>query len=380
MELRDIHNTAMYKVDQGDLQKNMGNLEIALNLYKEAYSLEQDAAHLALRNNLPEPTVSILLKSSAALAMRCDYNRDAEKLISLALSRDVPLDIADELRDMLETVHFKRHFELKGEVLGSDEVRLVVAGQGVGYGFAKTNEVFDRVEIYEKLTTRTIERKSGQKYRTSGVVPESMRIQPFISAPHAASMAFIIRFAGLQEQSLPGFSRFEEIIEDINDNIELISAGDYHTLKKNIPDESYFDNFVGSVKKLAPDGKVVKIFGITSMKGGVARNVELTTSKFQISSAIKQIGVEESIDGERKTVDKVDQHSVASGILSMADRAGKVRITTQGGEEINFTVPDGLADIVKTYWEQNVVVDFVKKGRGKVLRDINLFESEYDAD
>lgn len=108
MNIRKLHNEAMYKAELGDIQKHQGNLNEALNLYAFAYELEKNAATDALENKIGEPTISILLKSAASLAMRCELNRDAEKLIGLALSGEPPKDIAEELRNMLETVNFRR--------------------------------------------------------------------------------------------------------------------------------------------------------------------------------------------------------------------------------------------------------------------------------
>ena len=129
MDIRELHNEAMYKAELGDIQKYQGNSEYAIDLYAQAYELEKNAACIALEHHMGEPTISILLKSAASLAMRCSLNRDAEKLIGLALSGEPPRDIAEELRNMLETVNFHRHLDLRGVILQEDEVQLVIAGK-----------------------------------------------------------------------------------------------------------------------------------------------------------------------------------------------------------------------------------------------------------
>ena len=53
------------------------------------------------------------------------------------------------------------------------------------------------------------------------------------------------------------------------------------------------------------------------------------------------------------------------------DNLGKVRITTANGEKYIITVPDGLSDIVKTYWEEEVSVKYVIEKRRKILVDID---------
>ena len=47
------------------------------------------------------------------------------------------------------------------------------------------------------------------------------------------------------------------------------------------------------------------------------------------------------------------------------------RITTANGEKYIITVPDGLSDIVKTYWEEEVSVKYVTEKRRKILVDID---------
>lgn len=73
--------------------------------------------------------------ASLALVVTCIENR---KLISLALSGEPPFQgIAEELRDLMENINFFRHLELKGIELAENEVQLVIAGKGIGFGYAK---------------------------------------------------------------------------------------------------------------------------------------------------------------------------------------------------------------------------------------------------
>lgn len=371
MDIRKIHNEAMYKAELGDFEKKH-DLQKAVELYSEAYQLEKDAAFAALQNDMGQPTISILLKSSAALAMRCGLNRDAEKLIGLALSGEPPTDIADELRNMLETVNFNRHLDLRGITLEDNEVQLVIAGRGVGYGYARSSDAFDRIEAYNKLAIRTIERKAGRTFRLAGKIPNELKgvCQTFLSAPNAASMAFRIKFGSMHDVSLPGFSKFEEVINDINNNIELISKGNLNAVKANISDQSYFDNFMSLTKQLAPDGDDINLFGITSISQGIERRVQLTSRRDEISTYIKQeINTEESKEYASNNKKVSDNRIV--GVLSAADKMGKVWVTSNDGERTSIIVPEGLSDIVKTYWDEEVCVTFQTVNRRKCLLDID---------
>lgn len=366
MDVREIHNKAMFAADLGDMQKNMGNLDLAQKRYEDAYVLEKEAAMAAIKLKMSEPAISILLKSAASLAMRCMLNREAERLISLALSGEPPMEIAEELRNMLETVNFKRHLDLKGVVLQEDEVQLVIAGKGVGYGYAKSDDLLNRVEAFQKLAVRTIERRGGRPFRKAGGISKELKnvCQPYITAPIAASMAFRMKFGNLASMQLSGFNSFEEIIDDISDNIELIGKGDLVAVKKNIVDNSYLGNFIGLTKQLAPDGENIKLFGITSAKRGEERMVQLTRHKSEFSFIIKQIEMTDDQDVEAN-------HKNVVGVLSAADSLGKVKITTNGGDKVSISVPVGLSDIVKTYWEEDVCITFRENKKERILVDID---------
>ncbi|WP_349912424.1 hypothetical protein, partial [Bacteroides cellulosilyticus] len=75
-------------------------------------------------------------------------------------------------------------------------------------------------------------------------------------------------------------------------------------------------------------------------------------------------------DDKKKNLIETNHENII-GILSAADNLGKVRITTNKGEKIMISVPDGLSDIVKNYWEEEVSIIFQSKGRKKVLLDID---------
>ena len=136
MKIRELHSRAMELAAMADLQKTQKNIDVAMSLYEESYSLEYEAAMSAYGSNIGEPSISVLLRSAASLAMSCKRLREAEKLIALALSGEPPLEIAEELRNLLENVNFYRHLEVKGTKLSDDEVQLVIAGSGVEFGYA----------------------------------------------------------------------------------------------------------------------------------------------------------------------------------------------------------------------------------------------------
>jgi len=109
MNIKELHKKAMELADLADIAKRQGNKDNTLELYDEAYKLERDAALLAEKSGVGEPTVSVLFRSAASLAMNCRKYREAEKLIATALSGEPPAEIADELRSLMDNVNFYRN-------------------------------------------------------------------------------------------------------------------------------------------------------------------------------------------------------------------------------------------------------------------------------
>ncbi|MDR1341641.1 MAG: hypothetical protein LBK18_00110 [Prevotellaceae bacterium] len=372
MNIRELHNKSMELAGLADLRKMEGNKVEAMSLYEQSYSLEYDVAMNAYKEQVGEPSVSVLLRSAASLAISCKKLREAEKLIALALSGEPPFEIAEELRNLLENVNFHRHLEVKGAELSDDEVQLVIAGRGIGYGYAKTDEIMNRIDCFKDLTVRTIERIAGKSFRKNGPVSPECKINPYMTSLQAASMAFRIKFSNPQEFILPGFGSYGSIIEDITDNISLINENKINILKDKIKDTSYFNNFIALTKELAPDGDIVNLFGITSIRSGQERKTLLTERKEKLSEVIRISQSDEDASG--RTIDKGSNQTI-TGILKIADATTNTVKITIDGTAIALKVPDGLSDIVKKYWDEKVTVKYYQKNKkDKLLVDIEEYK------
>jgi len=102
-----LHESAMEFADKALASRRRGDEDAARALFQQAFDREKQAAlSVAGRRNF-EPTRSILFRSAASLALESGNLRDAEKMVCSALSGDPPEEIAEELRDLLERVHFR---------------------------------------------------------------------------------------------------------------------------------------------------------------------------------------------------------------------------------------------------------------------------------
>ena len=109
-----IHSEAMDFAEQAEIARFKGDKARMKQCLTQALQKERQAAALAVEQNAPEPTRSILLKSAAHLAIDCGELRVAEQLIGLALAGDPPDEIAEELRRLFEEVGFNRHLDVRG--------------------------------------------------------------------------------------------------------------------------------------------------------------------------------------------------------------------------------------------------------------------------
>lgn len=352
MNIQELHIKAIELADIAFIKKFGGEADEAIILFRQAFEFEKQAAYAAKEDKIGEPTVSVLFKSAASLALNFDEYLEAEKLICTALIGEPPFEIAEELRNLLEDVHFQRHLQLQGISINSTELQLVIAGHGVGYGMAKSEIIFDRINTFEKLTYRTVERKSGKDFRSSGDVSKviKMKFQPYLSVPRAASFAFTIRLGGLTKQmKLEGFDNTVEIIEDIVDNIALVNSGDFESLKKKIPDETYYKNFVGLSKELAPDGDEVNLVGLTIVRDGNQREVQFTRVRNEIISPF-------TITDDQTKHSKDNKVELIGRLFAANEETNNIRLKLQNGIHYSVTVPDGLGDIVKKYWGEQVKI------------------------
>ena len=112
MTVQELHNKAIEIADSAFILKFRNSLETAIQQFEEAYILEKRAALLAKEQNIGEPTISVLLKSAASLAINANLLDEAEKSICLALCGEPPHEIAEELRNLLEDLYFQRHLQL----------------------------------------------------------------------------------------------------------------------------------------------------------------------------------------------------------------------------------------------------------------------------
>lgn len=365
--INELHETAMDFADQAFIARRKGDIERANLLSRKAYEHELEAAE-HLRNDLnAEPSRSVLYRSAASFAMECGEAREAERLISVALSGNPPYEIAEELRNLLEQVNFERHLRLEKVDLTTAEFQLSIFGNAVGYGIALSEVFIERIKDLERLIYRTVERKMGREFREHGATSQTIQDSYglYLSAPRPGSFAITLILG--RQMELPGFD-FDisgEVVDEIIECFNLLNIGREDELRNKIPDETYFQNFVGLAKRIAPDGEKVKMVGLTKVRDGQEVNVAFTRKQEQIVSTMKSLSDESEEKGHLVSV---------QGRLLLADARKskrKIQLVDEDNAKHDVIVPEGMMDdIVKPLWDEVVIVTGKKSGKKIYLHEI----------
>jgi len=365
-EIEIIHNKAMDLAEKAILLRIRKKSDEAKEIFREAYLLEMQAAMQLNDMYDYEPSRSIMFRSAASLALNAGLFRDSERMIAIGLSGDPPELIAEELRNLYETINFERHLQLRGITLSESDVQLSLAGNAVSYGMIKADEFIKRAEIFNNMTIRTAERLLNKPFREKGRVPKEIKddFETYYSVPRAASFALTLR-VGYKPRTLNLFEDDDiqsKVINEIIENIKMVNGRDEKILKEKILNEDYFFNTLGLIKKLSPDNKEVSLVGLTTTKNGNDNMVAFTraTEEIRITPIIHNLDI------------SAMEEFIICGKLEYADaKKSDIKLVTDEGESYTICVPKGLlSDIVKPYWEQYVTIKGKKQEKKIFFEDL----------
>lgn len=362
--LDKFHDQAMEAAFLADLERRRGNEEQAAELFNKALDLELKA--IAEMTTPVEPTWSILHRSAGWLALDCNQPRKAEQLAAKALAEGPPAEIAEELRDLLEQINFRRHLELKGVVLQQDEIQLSLSGQAVGLGIVNSDEFFSRVNDSSRIMHRIIERRRSKPFREKGRLEKDIKegYQVFVSTPRAASFSVTLKLGHASQLALPGILDTATIVDEFMNLMEYVSDSRLSDIQEQISDPAYLRNFLGLTKKIAPDGERIRQVGFTVIRSGVERSVEITKPASEIPSDL----IEKPSSAEAEPVE-------LQGTLRYADathhKGNRIKIVDAEQNNHMVMVPEGMMnDIVRPMWDLMVAIKGVRRGKSIELREI----------
>lgn len=368
--VNEWHNKAMELAELALKERVQGNVEQADAFFEQALGRELDA--IAALEGIVEPTWSVLHRSAATLALDCRQFRKAEQLVAKALAEDPPMEIAEELRDLLEQINFGRHLELRGVTLQPDELQLSLSGEAVGFGLTDAAEFFSRGIDASKIMHRIVERRRQRPFRDRGPLGKDIRdgYPVLVSVPRAASFSVTLKLGQPKQLALPDILGTAAVIDEFMSLMELLNKSRIPDIQERIPDLAYRRNFLGLAKRIAPDGERIRQVGFTLLRSDVERSVEITKPASEISIAPN----EEPPSAEVETV-------VLRGILGYADAIhhNRIEIRDTKGAIHKIQVPTGMMnDIVRPMWDSSVSIRGVRKYNTDLIELREISESAED--
>jgi hypothetical protein len=377
-QIEALHRAAMAKLDEAFLLRVQGQLDAARASLRGAFEEERRAA-LATKASV-EPTRSVLLRSAASIAFDLGELREAERLVAIALSGDPPPEIAEELRDLLESVNLGRHLVVRGVQLQPAEFQVSMTGDAVGFGVARSGPFVRRMQSLETLSFRTAERILERPYRDAGRRGKAMNeeLEVYLSVPRAASFAISFRLGSSPQLQLPGSPNLAEaVVDEMLSLFGLFDANDSTALAKRIPDPAYLRNFVGLVKTIAPDGRAIRTVGFTAIRHGEARSVQLkSVPPTELSLPLETLPPPLTIPKEQSKVTVLGELRYAD---DLREGHSSIRLKVSGRRrQYRVLVPEGMmADIVGPIpWGSQVRVTGMQREDGVILlTDIQSAES-----
>lgn len=359
------HERAMDLAERALLARRKGQTQKSQKLLRQAYDLEAAVATQAVTKKLPEPSRSILLRSAAALALQCEEENQAERFAALGLAEDPPAEIAEQLRDLLEQVHFSRHLRLRGIHLQPEDIQLSLSGREVSLGLVSWDELLKRVDAFKKLFRRTGDQLMGLPFQVRGRPASSNDFRVYMSLPRAASFAVTLRIGRSAHQPELTLSPAVRVIDEICTRLKLFDDYADTELQERIADETYFVSFLSLAKELAPSGDTVRQTGLTVIRDGTERRVQITRTRKTVAS------------GSPPGISDKPAIIMLTGTLLYADatqaKMGTIKLRTDDNDEVSLKVPKGmLDDVVKPYWDEYVRVAARQDGNQLVLEDIEV--------
>lgn len=343
--VRQYHQDSMKYLSSAKAYELSGDQEKSNDLMRRSLELETLAAKSVPESDKTEPTRSILFRSAASIALQLKEYDLSISLISNALVGNPPEEIKEELLKLFENVRYERSLAQKKTKLDKHSLLFSLSGRTVGYGFTRSSAFLERLNFLIKLLHRISERLQSVPYRASGRPSSSSSFfEPVLGAPGGGSFSITLRMETPIGGQMSLILKPEMIFEDVVKNISLVNSNEINALKKRIPDEMYFDNFLAMSKKIAPDGKNIE-------------SVALSTN----TEAVIFVRPEYNIHFQRKIVEIKDEEIPFDkiGILDFASNRKddkKVGISVGENESYDIEIVAGLDDIVVEYWRREVRV------------------------
>ena len=166
-----LHERAMDCADKARSARRARDDDAHDEFLHKAFELEKQAA-LMIQSEESEPTRSVLHRSAASLAYKCKKYREAEWLVSRALSGNPPGEIMGELRRINRKIYFQLRMQDRNVTLSEQEFSMKLDGNEILNGLAPVDLVTHRITKLKKIFWNTIRQWNGLEFGSSARLKE----------------------------------------------------------------------------------------------------------------------------------------------------------------------------------------------------------------
>ena len=349
-EVKRLHRQAMEYADEADILRLEGDREQFLHYTRLALEKETAAAELMVDEKDIEPTRSVLYRSAATLAYQCELYVEAKRLLHTGLGGNAPPEIEYQLNDLLGNVKLA----LSSIHLSDKYLRLTLDGNNIAFGRAPARTLATRIISLEEMLHAT--------FKTP--------IPLFYDSVGAASFYVDLTLSAVTQPTLPGFDNFDEIVEPLIQNLELLNRGETETLKETFASPAHYGEFVSAALELAPDGEAISSVNLQARIAGRVQAIRFEQSREEISKIpIPRVPKQQlAIQATEKTVRRI-------GILQRADgreeSVCELKTDTDGTWVIEVR-EEIIHEVLGNFWKKRVEVEGLRMRRARSLKRIQI--------
>ena len=349
-----LHERAMDCADKARSARRARDDDAHDEFLHKAFELEKQAA-LMIQSEESEPTRSVLHRSAASLAYKCKKYREAEWLVSRALSGNPPGEIMGELRRINRKIYFQLRMQDRNVTLSEQEFSMNLDGNQIIEGRAPVDLITHRITKLKKIFWNTIRIVNGLEFGSKARLKEQ-QYTLWVSALAPGSIEVVLKLGVSGQMSLSKMGGFDTIFDQVMTRFDLLSLGEYDQLQKHIGNDEYYCNFVALAKEIAPDGDDVETVNFDALIDGKQRRVNFYRQQ-QHFDEIPLPNLLESRNGLRIT----DETKTIRGILRYADSMDEHKVVklrdTESGNTWKIIVPDAyMKDVVHPNFDENVEI------------------------
>ena len=213
-----LHEQAMDWADKARAAKRSRENDAHDTFMQKAFEIEKQAA-LLIQSEESEPTRSVLHRSAASLAYKCKKYREAELLVSRALSGNPPGEIMGELRRLNRKIYFQLRMQDKDVTLSEQEFSMKLDGNEILDGLAPVDLVTHRISKLKKIFWNTIRQWNGLEIGTSARLKEQSYTL-WVSAFEPGSLDVVLKLGISGQMIFSNMGGFRHYIRSSNDQLQ----------------------------------------------------------------------------------------------------------------------------------------------------------------